>query len=88
MKPPIDNTRRQLGELGAMQADVEKSERAILARAESRLADVEKQIDELHRDALAQFGDAGERYAEMVLERGKLHQVIAQAKETLGRPVG
>lgn len=71
-----------------MQASVEKSERDILARAESRLADVEGRIGELRGDALAGSGDASERFEEMVLERGKLHQVIAQAKATLGHPVG
>lgn len=88
MKPPIDDTRRQLGELGAMQASVEKSERDILARAESRLADVEKRIAGLRADALATDGDAATQYEEMVLERGRLNQVIAQAMGALGHAVG
>lgn len=88
MKPTIEDTRRHLGELGAMQADVEKSERDILARAESRIDDVEKRIAGLRADALAADGDAAKQYEEMVLERGRLSQVIAQAREALGRAVG
>lgn len=88
MKPPIEDTRRHLGELGAMQADVDKSERDILARAESRLVDVEKRIAALRAGALAADGDAATQYEEMVLERGRLNQVIAQAREALGHAVG
>lgn len=84
MKPPIDDTRRQLGELGAMQAQVEQSERKILAGAEKRLAEVEKRLPELRAGALAHLDDAMQQYEALLLERGRLHQVIAHAREVLG----
>lgn len=83
MKQHVDNVRRQLGELGAMQAQTERVERDILARAEARLAEVEKQLPELRAGALAAAGDASQQYQDLILERGHLHQVVAQAHENL-----
>lgn len=84
MKPPVEDTRRQLGELGAMQAQVERAERQILERAEKRLGEVEKQLPELRSGALAHLEDAMQQYEALILERGKLHQVIASARAVLG----
>jgi hypothetical protein len=83
MKPAINDTRRQLGELGAMSAQVEQAERQILERAEKRLQEVEVELQKLRTAALAHDDDAPTRYQELVLERGKLHQVIAQARQHL-----
>ena len=44
MTEHIKNTRRQLGELGAMAQQTEAAERKILERAESMLDEVQKKI--------------------------------------------
>lgn len=83
MKPPIDDTRRHLGELGAMSEQTQRVERQILERAEGQLAEVEKLLPELRSGALAGEGDASTRYQEAIAERGRLQQVIAQARQHL-----
>lgn len=76
MKQHIENTRRQLGELGAMSAKTEAAERRILADAEKMLADVSAKIE------AARSKDPDE-YMRMVEERGRLQQIIAQARNVL-----
>lgn len=76
MKQHIENTRRQLGELGAMSAKTEAAERRILADAEKMLADVSAKIE------AARSKDTDE-YMRMVEERGRLQQIIAQARNVL-----
>lgn len=83
MKEHIETTRRQLGELGAMAAKTEAAERDILARAEKRLAEVEGKIDAARAAALSS-DEAGQEYTDLIEERGRLHQVIAQARQILG----
>jgi hypothetical protein len=83
MKPSIDDTRRQLGELGAMAQQTEAMERRILERAQQQLAEVEKQLPELRSGALAGESDASMQYQQLIEERGRLHQVIAQANRLL-----
>lgn len=82
MNEQIENARRQLGELGAMAAKTEAAERDILARAEKRLEEVESGLDVLRRQSLGS-DEAGQSYTDAVEERGRLHQVIAQARQTL-----
>ena len=84
MKQYIENTRRQLGELGAMAAQNEAMERKILARAEEQLAAVEGKMDAARAKAMAGTDEDQAAYTELVTERGHLHQVIAQAKQVLG----
>lgn len=84
MKQHIENTRRQLGELGAMAAQNEAMERKILDRAEILLKEVESKIDAARVKAMAGGDDDQAAYTELVSERGHLHQVIAQAKQVLG----
>lgn len=84
MTQHIENTRRHLGELGAMAHQNEQAERKILARAEELLADVQKKIDEARKTVLAQGDTEARQYQELILERGRLHQVIAQARQVLG----
>lgn len=84
MKQHIENTRRQLGELGAMAAQNEAMERKILARAESQLSEVEGKIDAARVKAMAGTDEDQAAYTELVTQRGHLHQVIAQAKQVLG----
>ena len=82
MKQHVDNTRRQLGELAAMAQQTEASEREILKRAEARLEQVEADIAAARKDAITDQ-EAAQRYQDLILERGHLHQVIAQAREVL-----
>lgn len=84
MKQHIENTRRQLGELGAMAAQNEAMERKILARAEEQLTAVESKMDAARAKAMAGTDEDKADYTALVTERGHLHQVIAQAKQVLG----
>ncbi|ATI15641.1 hypothetical protein [Bordetella phage vB_BbrM_PHB04] len=84
MQAHIENTRRQLGELGAMAKQTEDMERRILARAQERLSEVDGQISDARVAALTGDDAAKQRYTDLVDERGRLHQVIAQAREALG----
>jgi len=83
MKQHIDNTRRQLGELGSMAAQNEAMERQILERSQTLLKKIEGEIDQARADAMAGDDKAKARYTDMVMERGRLHQVIAQARAVL-----
>ncbi len=83
MKQHIDNTRRQLGELGAMAHQTEAMERKILERAQHHLKQIEGAIDNARADAMAGDDEAKQRYTDMVEERGRLQQVIAQANAVL-----
>jgi len=83
VKQQIETTRRQLGELGAMAAQNEAMERKILERAQDLLAEVEGKIDAARAEATAGEDAAKQRYTDMVDERGRLQQVIAQAKAVL-----
>lgn len=83
MKQHIETARRQLGELGAMAAQNEAMERQILERAQGLLAEVEGKIDAVRAEAMAGDDAAKQRYTDMVEERGRLQQVIAQAQAVL-----
>ena len=83
MKQHIETTRRHLGELAAMSHQTEAMERQILERAEKHLAKIEGEIDQARIDAVVGDDAAKDRYTEMVMERGRLHQVIAQARAVL-----
>lgn len=81
----IENTRRHLGELGVMAAQSDAMERKILARAQDLLAGIESKIDAARAQAMAGGDEEKARYTEMVEERGRLQQVIAQAQEVLAQ---
>lgn len=83
MKQQIENTRRHLGELGAMAAQTEAMERKILERAEGKLGEVERDIEKVRPKALLPGAAEATKYQELIMERGRLHQVIAQAKAVL-----
>lgn len=83
MKEHIKNTRRQLGELGAMAQQTEAAERKILERAESMLGEVQKKIDAARPRALVPGAQEAGQYQDLIMERGRLQQVIAQAKAVL-----
>lgn len=82
MKEHIENTRRQLGELGAMAQKTEAAEREILARAEKRLTEVTSRLEELRPKAHIDEA-TGAEYTGLVSERGSLERVIANAREAL-----
>lgn len=84
MQPHIDNTRRQLGELGAMAKQTSDMERRILDIAERRLSEIERQISDARGAAMAGDDAAKDKYTDMIEERGRLNQVIARAKTVLG----
>ena len=83
MKQHIDTTRRHLGELSALSAKTETAERQILKRAEEMLADVEGKIKDARPKALVPGASEADQYQELIMERGRLQQVIAQAKAVL-----
>lgn len=83
MKEHMQSVRGKLGELGAMAAQNEAMERKILKRAEARLSEIEKGMDSARRESLTGGQEAGQRYMDLVEERGTLHQVIAQARAAL-----
>lgn len=83
MKQHIENTRRQLGELHAMSRQTEAMERQILERAEARLEKVAADIERTRALALLPNAKEADEYQELIAERGRLHQVIAQAKALL-----
>jgi len=83
VKEHIENTRRQLGELGAMARQNEAMERKILERAQARLGEVEGKIDAARAKASAGSDHDKQAYMDLVEERGRLHQVIAQAQAVL-----
>lgn len=80
MKQHIEDTRRQLGELAAMAEQTEAAERKILARAKVLLADIEGKIKSEWAAGIAN-DKAQLRYTDMLEERGRLLQVIAQARQ-------
>ena len=84
MKQHIENTRRQLGELGAMAAQTEAMERKILERAQEQLGKIEGDLDRARVAAMTGDDTAKNQYTDMVAERGRLLQVIAQARQVLG----
>lgn len=83
MSQHIEAAHQQLGELAAMQAQTERVEREILARAEKRLGEVDGQIARLRRSGRLHEEEPAREYQAAILERGKLHQVIAQARAHL-----
>jgi hypothetical protein len=77
-----DTPRRQLGELGALATRTEADERRILEAAEKRLERVEGELDSARAVAMGAPADA-DRYQALIEERGRLNQVIAQARAVL-----
>lgn len=74
----IAAARRRLAHIGGIARRTDDTERAIRAAAEERLATVTGDLARLKPRALTD-ADAGEAYQRLVLERGQLLRVIAQA---------
>ena len=84
----MDTTRRHLAELAAMANKVEQAERNILDLAEKALERCQADITRLRPAAMAPGAPEADEYQQAVLDRGKLQQVIAQARKLLGRADG
>jgi len=65
-----------LASLSSLSSRTEKSEQKILDAAVSRLDDVNAKIEAVSPDAVLHSGD---EYQALILERGRLHQVISMA---------
>ncbi len=74
--------KKLLGDLAALSAKTKAAEQRILDRALARDGEVSAKLDELRPQAM--FDDAvAKEYQSLVLERGKLAQVIGLAKQRL-----
>ncbi len=80
MQDHIDTTQKHLGELATMAHQTHEAERKIMARAEEMLAEVEKDLPAA-RVAAHTGGD--DKYMHLIEQRGRLQQVIAQARRIL-----
>lgn len=78
-----DTPRRQLGELGALAQKTEADERRILDAAEKRLTQVVGEIQKAGQAILIGDAERDDEYMALVEERGRLEQVIAQARAAL-----
>lgn len=84
MQHHIENSRRQLGELAAMSRQTEDMERKILARARSRLGEVQSKLKPARVAAMTGDDAAKQTYLDLIKERGQLNHVIARAQSMLG----
>lgn len=80
MQAHVDDTHRKLGELAAMSRQTEAAERQIMTRATERLEQVQVELKVAGAEAMTGGGD---KYMELIAERGQLQQVIAQARQHL-----
>ena len=79
----MDTTRRHLTELASLSHKTEQAERNILAKAQAELERVQSRIAKLRPLALVPGATEADEYQQAVLDRGRLHQVIAQANKVL-----
>lgn len=84
MEAHLADTRRHLGELGAMARQTEDLERRILSIATQRLDAMQDELAQARVAALSGGDEAKARYTDLVAERGRLEQVIAAARAELG----
>lgn len=79
---PANEIRTRLATLHALEAKTRQTEQRILERAELRLDDINDRIEEL-RPRVMIDEDAADEYQRLIVERGKLHMVVARARERL-----
>lgn len=77
-----DKIHAALGDLAALSAKTEAAERRIMTQAERRLGVIAGRLDEIRPRALLDEALADE-YQRLILERGKLNLVVAQARRVL-----
>lgn len=82
MKTDIDNIARQAGELAAMHAQCQATEKRILELAQNALAKIEAKLPELQRKAITDDSASAE-YMHLVKEKGRLVVIISQAENNL-----
>ena len=75
--------RALLQDVATRERGVLATERRILAAAEQRLATVQQAIETTAKTAVSN-PESGARYLQLVLERGRLNQIIDQAEQRLG----
>lgn len=79
----MDTTRRHLTELAALSHKTEQAERKILENAEAELERVQTRVAKLRSLALIPGQGNSSEYQQAIMDRGRLHQVIAQANKIL-----
>lgn len=73
-----DDTRRRLADLASQAANAKRSDHAIRAHAAEQLAKCNERLDEL-RPLAPQSEDAAREYSDLVVERGRLNRILAEA---------
>lgn len=77
-----DQIHSALGDLSALASKTDAAERRILEQAEKQLGEIATRIDEIRPRVL--LDDAlSDEYQRLILERGKLNLVVAQARRVL-----
>lgn len=79
----MDTTRRHLTELATLSHKTEQAERKILAQAHEALDRAQADIKRLRPLALVPGAAESQEYQQAIMDRGRLHQVIAQANKIL-----
>ena len=78
-----DEILSRLGDLSALASKTEAAERRILDQAEKRLGVIAGRLEEIKPRVLLDESLSDE-YQRLILERGKLGLVVAQARRVLG----
>jgi hypothetical protein len=78
-----DQIRSRIADLSALAAKTQATERRILERAERRLEQIAGRLEEIKPRVLLDESLSDE-YQRLILERGKLGLVVAQARRVLG----
>jgi len=78
-----DQIRSRIADLSALAAKTQATERRILERAERRLEQIAGRLEEIKPRVLLDESLSDE-YQRLILERGKLGIVVAQARRVLG----
>jgi hypothetical protein len=82
MEQYTSGIRRQLAALHGLDRQTAKSERAILDASSGRLQEVQKEIEAL-RPAVSIDPLAAQRYEALVMERGRLNQIIERSESVV-----
>ena len=78
-----DQIRSRIADLSALAAKTQATERRILEQAELRLEQIAGRLEEIKPRVLLDESLSDE-YQRLILERGKLGIVVAQARRVLG----
>ena len=78
-----DQIRSRIADLSALAAKTQATERRILEQAELRLEQIAGRLEEIKPRVLLDESLSDE-YQRLILERGKLGLVVAQARRVLG----